>query len=137
MNISAYAKSIIMTIGAGVAVFVAALTDGHITPVEYINIAIAIAGAVLVYIVPNESAGAGKYTKAIIGIATAALTAAATALSGVFNFGDVTASTWSAVGLGVVAAILTYIVPNTAIPVVASVSATPAQVTFAKAAYKG
>lgn len=132
MNISAYAKSIVMVIAAGLTVLVASISDGKITPVEYINIAIAIVTAVGVYFFKNSETGIGSRTKAIIAVVGAALAAAATAISGATGWGDVTASTWIAVLIAILGVVITAIVPNTPIPVIQTISADPKTLALAR-----
>lgn len=58
-----YSKSIVSIVAATLAVLGAAVTDGLITPVDAVSIAIAVVTAVAVYLVPNLDTGAPTYAK--------------------------------------------------------------------------
>ena len=60
MNISHYAKAIGQIIAAALIILVASLSDGRVSPVELVNIVLAVAAAVLVFWVPNLASGAWK-----------------------------------------------------------------------------
>lgn len=113
MRVSQYTKSIVMVLAAGLGIFIAANSDGVVTPLEYTNIFIAIAGAVLVYILPNLSSGPAKYTKTIVAFATAAAQAAAVIVAHSADWSGVTSNDWLSILLAGLAAIGLYILPNT------------------------
>lgn len=119
MRVGQYTKAIVMILAAGVGILTAALSDNVVTPVEFVNVAIAILTAVGVYLVPNLPAGPGKVGKFIVALGGAAFTALAVIVANVTGFGDVTTSDWLAVLLAGLAAVGLYIIPNSdAIPVV-------------------
>lgn len=115
MNIGSYAKSILLVIAAGIGILTAALTDGAVSSVEYVNIGIAVVGAVAVYIIPNLSAGIGQYAKFIVSGIAAALAALVVILGPSLGFESLGASDWLNVILAGLAAIGLYIVPNAVI----------------------
>lgn len=112
MNISVYAKSIVMIIAAGIAILGSALTDNLVTPIEYVNIAIAMVTAIGVYLIPNLPAGPAKFGKTIVALAGASLMTLAVVLGTALSWGAVTSSDWIAVVLAGLAAIGIYIIPN-------------------------
>jgi len=112
MNIGAYAKSILLVVAAGIGILTAALTDGTVSSIEYVNIGIAVVGAVAVYIVPNLAAGIGQYIKFLIAALAAALAALVVILGPTLGFEALSASDWLNVILAGLAAIGLYIVPN-------------------------
>lgn len=69
-----YGKVIPLFLGAIVLVVQTAMSDGVLALDEKIAIALAIVGAVNTYIVPNLSAGLGKYAKAFVQAAVPVLT---------------------------------------------------------------
>jgi hypothetical protein len=107
MNIGHYAKAITYIALATAAVLVTALTDNQVTIEELINILIALAGAVIVYLVPNLEDGPGQYLKTIMTFGIAAGIAIASFLSG-----GVTLSEWVQVAIAAFAGIGVYVVPN-------------------------
>lgn len=113
MRVGQYSKAIIMILAAGVGIFTAANSDGVVTPLEYTNIFIGIAGAVLVYLLPNLPAGAAKYTKTIVAFGTAAAQAVAVIVANSADWSGVTSNDWISVVLAGLAAIGLYIIPNT------------------------
>jgi len=125
MNIGQYAKSIVTVIAAGVGILTAALSDGVVTPVEYVNIAIAIVVAFGVYLVPTLPAGPARIGKTIVAAAGASLSALVIIVAGATGFGAVTTGDWLAVALAGLAAVGVYIVPNiTKAPVTETPAAT-------------
>ncbi len=107
MLVTNYSKSILAIVAAGIAVVVAALSDGTVTPSEMVNVAIAMVTAVGVYLVPNLPSGPAKYFKtgvAILGAALAALVS--------FITDGVSLSEWLQIALAALAAIGVYVVPN-------------------------
>jgi len=54
VTVSRYAKSIVAAAVAGLTVLAAALTDDTITTAEWVQIAVAVLGAIGVYAVPNR-----------------------------------------------------------------------------------
>lgn len=116
MQIGSYAKSIVMVIAAGIGILTAALSDGKVTPVEFVNIGISIVAAIGAYLIPNLSAGVGSYAKSIVAFAGAALAALATIVASATSFGQVTPSDWLNVLLAALAAVGLFIVPNSPKP---------------------
>jgi hypothetical protein len=112
MKVSEYAKSIVMVLAAGLGIFTAAISDGVVSPVEWVNIGISLVAAVGVYLIPNLSSGAAAYAKSIVAFGGAALAALALIVANVANFGVVTPSDWLGVVLAGLGAIGLYIVPN-------------------------
>jgi len=112
MNIRHYAKAIGQILAAALVILVAALSDGTISPVEFVNIMIAIVTAAGVYLVPNLDSGIAKYAKAIVSLVGAALAALVLILSPGIGFDQVTLADWLTVLLAALAAIGIGIVPN-------------------------
>jgi flavoprotein len=56
MSVGRYAKFIVAAAIAALTVLASAITDGHITNGEWVQIALAGLGAVGVFVVPNKSA---------------------------------------------------------------------------------
>lgn len=118
MLVSSYVKTIVSILAATVAVLGAALTDGEISAIEWINIGIAFVTALGVYQFANEGEGFSRYKKGIVAFAGAALAALLT-LAGsaeVFNFIDVTSADWITVALAGLGAIGVTTLPNKATP---------------------
>lgn len=79
-----YAKSVGMVVATIVAAIVAAMTgDNQISNVEWVNVFILGAGAASVFTAPNVPGA--KYTKTILAVITAVLTAAASYITGGFT----------------------------------------------------
>src|SRR5207237_8954979 len=72
---ASYAKFWLAVLATVVSAIVAALTDGTITPVEWVMIAIAGVNAVAVVVVPNLPDGIAAYTKSVVAVLMAVLTA--------------------------------------------------------------
>lgn len=68
----AYAKALMAVLVTVVSAIVAAMTDGAVTNVEWINVGIAAAGAAAVFSAPNVPGAV--FTKAVLAIITAVLT---------------------------------------------------------------
>jgi hypothetical protein len=62
-----------MVLVAVLAYLYAALTDGGVDSQEWVVVVYTGIGAVVVYVVPNMSAGIGRYAKAVAAFATAGL----------------------------------------------------------------
>ncbi|WP_022886349.1 hypothetical protein [Glaciibacter superstes] len=114
MSIGIYAKAIGQIIAAAVIILVAALSDGVISPVEFVNIIIALFTAAGVYLVPNLDTGIRAYAKAIVSVIGAALAALVLILSPGIGFGQVALADWLTVALAALAALGIGIVPNAA-----------------------
>lgn len=113
MQISSYAKSITYIVLAGVLVFQNALADGVVSNLEWVQIAIAVLGAIPVYYFGNKASGVFKYTKLYVTLIVAALSALATVLAGsISGFASITPGDWISVAIAGLAAIGVYIVPN-------------------------
>jgi hypothetical protein len=125
MRIGQYAKAIVLVLAAGLSIFVAASTDGVVSPVEYTNIGLGILTAVGVYLIPNLKAGVGKYAKTIVAFGGAALTALAVVVATSADWNGVSQNDWLGVLLAGLAAIGLFIVPNSsAVPAVSTVNIT-------------
>jgi hypothetical protein len=107
-----YAKFILAVVATIASAVAAAVTDGRVTNVELVNIAIAALGAIGVVIVPNLPEGIAAYSKSIV----AALMAIATALVGFLVAGPVTASELVQLIVIALAAIGVFVVPNQSAP---------------------
>jgi hypothetical protein len=103
-----YAKFLAAVLATVASAVAAAVTDGHVTSVELVNIAIAGLGAIGVVIVPNLPEGIAAYSKAIV----AALMAIATALVGFLVAGPVTTSEIVQLIVIALAAVGVFVVPN-------------------------
>lgn len=106
---SRYAKAIVATLTAVVAVLAAALTDGAVDTVELAHVGLALITALGVYWVPNAPEGLRHYAKAVVAIAGTALQA----LVPFLIEGSVTPAQWLMVLLAGLGAIAVGIVPNT------------------------
>lgn len=106
---SRYSKAIVAILTAAVTVLVAALTDGLVTTVETVNVAVAILTAVSVYLVPNLPAGIGQYAK----LGVAILGTALQALVDVLATGSLTSQGILVVLLAALGAVSVGIIPNT------------------------
>ena len=82
-----YAKALAAVVVTVLYAVIAALTDGTISTVEWINVGIAAAGAATVFTAPNIPGA--KYTKAVLAVTTAVLTFFVTAVAD-----GVTTSEW-------------------------------------------
>lgn len=101
-----YAKAILAVVATLISGAVVALTgDGIISNVEWINIAIAGAGACAVFAAPNVPHA--MFTKTIL----AALTAALTLLVSFISDG-VSTSEWLQIAVAILGALTIYAVPN-------------------------
>lgn len=100
-----YAKLIAAVIGAGLAAAVAAFTDNVVTPVEKINIAIAVVGAAAVFAAPNVPGA--MYTKSILAVLSAVLVFLTSAITD-----GVSTSEWLQVGVISLTALGVFAVPN-------------------------
>lgn len=74
-----YLKFILAIVATVLTGLVAAYTDGHISNTEWINVAIAGVGAAAVFAAPNVPGA--MYTKSIIAVLTAVLTALSSYIS--------------------------------------------------------
>lgn len=112
MSIGTYAKSIVLVIAAGIGILTAALSDGVVSPVEFVNIGISIVAAIGAYLIPNMPSGIGAYAKSFVAFGAAALAALATLVASATSFGAVTPSDWLNVLLAGLGAVGLFIVPN-------------------------
>lgn len=112
MKIGSYAKSIVMVIAAGIGILTAALSDGVVSPVEYVTIAISILTAIGAYLIPNMSSGVGAYAKTLVAFGGAAAAALANIVAHAASFSEVSQSDWLNVLLAGLAAVGLFIVPN-------------------------
>lgn len=101
-----YAKSLLAVVATVITGIVAAMTDGNVTNVEWINIGIAAAGALAVFAAPNVPGA--RYTKAFLAAVTAALVFFASAVTDGISHAELLQAIVVVLGaLGV------YAVPNT------------------------
>ena len=117
MQISAYTKSVVAVIAAGIAVLIPAIGDNHVDATEFVNVLIAIVTAVGVYFVRNQGTGANAVLKAIVAFSGAVLAALVNILGGTLGWADVTLADWLTVLLGGLSALGVYAWPNTDEPV--------------------
>lgn len=101
-----YMKAILAVVATVISAVVVALTgDGIISNVEWINVAIAGAGALAVFAAPNVPHA--MFTKSIL----AALTAALTLLVSFISDG-ISTSEWLQIAVAVLGALSIYAIPN-------------------------
>ena len=113
MKLGLYAKAIGGAVAAAGAAAITALSDGNITPTEWVTIAIAFCGSLgAVWAVPNMPAGVAKYAKMITGAIVAGLTSLATA----YVSGNTLQTTdLLHIGLAVLGSLgIVYVTPNSA-----------------------
>lgn len=101
----AYAKSLLAVLVTVVSAVVAAMTDGAISNVEWINVAIAGAGAAAVFAAPNVPGA--RYTKSVLAVLTAVLTFLASVVTD-----GVSSAEWLQVLVVAAGALGVYAVPN-------------------------
>lgn len=101
----AYAKFLLAVLVTAISATVAALTDGTVSTVEWINVGIATAGAAAVFTAPNVPGS--KYTKAVLAVITAILTFFVTAVTD-----GVSTAEWLQVLVIAAGAVGVYAVPN-------------------------
>lgn len=104
-----YAKAIVAILFAVLTVFITALSDSVLDPVDLVNVGIAFLSAILVYVVPNiQDQTVGTYAKVIIAFL-------GTALQAILPFvitGDVTTQQWLIVLLSAIGALGVGVIPN-------------------------
>lgn len=83
-----YGKALAAVILAAVTAVQAVLSDGRVTPVEWVQIAIAVVTALLVYVVPVVPAW--PHAKSVIGAVLAGLNVLVTVMVGGWNSGSAT-----------------------------------------------
>lgn len=105
---SKYAKAIVAILTAGATVLATAITDNFVTLDERFGIALAIVNAVAVYLVPNLSAGVGRYAKLIVALVGTGLQAALPLIVD----GTFPPSAWLLVLVAALGAVSVGIVPN-------------------------
>lgn len=103
MNYAKFLIAIAITIASSVSV--AMTGDGVISNVEWINIAIAAAGALAVFAGPNVPGA--MYTKSILAALTAGLTLATSLITDGITFSE-----WVQIGIAAIGALSVYAVPN-------------------------
>ncbi|AXH68765.1 hypothetical protein SEA_COMRADE_50 [Streptomyces phage Comrade] len=101
----AYAKSLLAVLVTVITAVVAAMTDSVVSNVEWINVAIAGAGAAAVFAAPNVPGS--RYTKAVLAIITAVLTFLVTVITD-----GVSTAEWLQVLVIAAGAVGVYAVPN-------------------------
>ena len=100
-----YAKFALAVLVAVVSAIVAAMTDGTVTNVEWVNVAIAGTGAAAVFAAPNVPGS--SYTKTVLAVLTAVLTFLTSAITG-----GVTTAEWLQIFVIAAGALGVYAVPN-------------------------
>lgn len=100
-----YSKSIGMVLMTVVTAIVAALTDDKVSTAEWLNIAILGFGAASVFAAPNVPYA--KYTKTVLAVLTAGLTAVVSFLTG-----GITTAEWLQVLVAAAAAVGVYALPK-------------------------
>jgi hypothetical protein len=105
---SKYAKAIVAILTAAATVLATAITDNFVTLDERLGIALAIVNAVAVYLVPNLSAGVGRYAKLIVALVGTGLQAALPLIVD----GGFPPSAWLLVLVAALGAVSVGIVPN-------------------------
>jgi hypothetical protein len=98
-----YINAILMVVAAGVALAVAAVSDGQVSQVEGLNITAAVFGAIAVYLAPLTPDG--QYVKWAIAGLTAGLAALVTVI-GSGGVAAVTPAEWTQVAAVAVAAVI-------------------------------
>lgn len=101
----AYAKALMAVLVTVVSAIVAAMTDGAVTNVEWINVGIAAAGAAAVFSAPNVPGAV--FTKAVLAIITAVLTFFVSAVTG-----GISTAEWLQALVVAAGAVGVYAVPN-------------------------
>jgi cadmium resistance protein CadD (predicted permease) len=112
MQVGKYTKAIVTILAAGLGIFVFSNSDGVVTPVEYVNIGIALLTAVTTYLIPNLTGAVSKYAKTIVAFGGAALTALAILVAHSADWSGVSSNDWLGILLAGLAAIGVYILPN-------------------------
>ncbi|MCV2396185.1 hypothetical protein OEB99_17885 [Actinotalea sp. M2MS4P-6] len=110
--LTTYTNAIVAIIASALAVLGAATTDGIVTPVEAINIAIAVVTAAEVYLVPNLDTGIRAYAKGIVAFTGAGLGALVVIRADVNGWAAVSLSDWITVALAALGAIGVGALPN-------------------------
>lgn len=105
---SKYAKAIVAIMTAAATVLATAITDNFVTMDERLGIALAIVNAIAVYLVPNLSAGVGRYAKLIVALVGTGLQAALPLIVD----GTFPPSAWLLVLVAALGAVSVGIVPN-------------------------
>lgn len=101
----AYAKFVLAVIVTVISGVVAALTDGVVTNVEWINVAIAGVGAAAVFAAPNVPGA--RFTKSILAVLAAILTFLVTGITD-----GISTAEWLQILVIAAGAIGVYAVPN-------------------------
>jgi hypothetical protein len=99
-----YSKALGMVVATVLSAVVPMLTAGTLTAENWINVALVGIGAVSVAIVPNLTAGIGKYAKAAVAVASAVLTLLVSLLPGGLSTAEILQLVIAALGaVGVMA----------------------------------
>lgn len=101
-----YSKAIAAVLATILAAIVAALGDGSINPVEWINVAILAVGACAIFAAPNVPGA--PVTKAILAVLSAVLVL----LTSFIGDGMLTTSEWLQLAVAALGAAGVYAVPN-------------------------
>lgn len=105
---SKYSKAIVAILTAAATVLATAITDNFVTLDERFGIVLAIVNAIAVYLVPNLSAGVGRYAKLIVALVGTGLQAALPLIVD----GTFPPSAWLLVLVAALGAVSVGIVPN-------------------------
>lgn len=101
-----YRKAVAAVVATVLSAILAALTgDQSLSPVEWVNVAIAAVGAAAVFAAPNVPGA--RYTKSVLAVLAAVLVVLNSAITG-----GVTMEEWLQIGLAALGALGVYAVPN-------------------------
>lgn len=104
---SFYAKALAAILATILSAVVAALTDGTVTPAEWVNVAILAVGAAAVFAAPNVPGA--PVTKAVLAVLSAVLVLLVSMVGGGWHL-DI--SDWLQLGVAALGALGVYAVPN-------------------------
>lgn len=113
MNVGHYTKAIVAIIAAGLGILVTAVSDNVISPLDLVNIGVALVTAFGVYAIPNFPEGPARLAKTGVALLGAAGQALVPILSAVNGWAEVTYSDYISVALAALAAVGIYALPNT------------------------
>lgn len=113
LSVRDYVKFVVALVGAGVSVLAAGLVDNVVSPVEIVNVALAILAAAAAYQASNEAGSIlGGYGKSVVVAATAAGQALVLVVADVASFTEVALSDWLTVLVTAGTALGVVILPN-------------------------
>ena len=102
MRYAKFALAVVVTVISGI---VAAMTDGHIANVEWVNVAIAGTGAAAVFAGPNVPGA--QFTKAVLAVLAAVLTFLTSAITD-----GISTAEWLQIAVIAAGAVGVFAVPN-------------------------